>query len=92
MPINKNELTKEMIEKAMQCKTTDELMTLVKAEGYDITIEEAEAYLGKFPMRSLTGEKLKKSPVVTAMRWMAVWKKDVIGIFESLVFPHQLHN
>ena len=32
MPINKNELTKEMIEKAMQCKTTDELMTLVKAE------------------------------------------------------------
>ena len=47
MPINKNELTKEMIEKAMQCKTTDELMTLVKAEGYDITIEEAEAYLAE---------------------------------------------
>ena len=24
MPINKNEITKEMIEKAMQCKTADE--------------------------------------------------------------------
>ena len=32
MSINKNELTKEMIEKAMQCKTTDELMTLAKAD------------------------------------------------------------
>ena len=32
MPINKNELTKEMIAKAMQCKTVDELMALAKAE------------------------------------------------------------
>ena len=44
MPINKNELTKEMIEKAMQCKSADELMELAKAEGYDITKDEAEAY------------------------------------------------
>ena len=28
MPINKKELTKEQIEKAMQCKTADELMRL----------------------------------------------------------------
>ena len=28
MPINKNEITKEMIEKAMQCQTADELMAL----------------------------------------------------------------
>ena len=26
MAINKNEITKEMLEKAMQCKTADELM------------------------------------------------------------------
>jgi hypothetical protein len=32
MPINKNELTKEMIEKAMQCKTSDELMTLANTD------------------------------------------------------------
>ena len=28
MPINKNEITKEMIEKVMQCKTADELIAL----------------------------------------------------------------
>ncbi|MEE3454544.1 MAG: Nif11-like leader peptide family RiPP precursor, partial [Succiniclasticum sp.] len=47
MPINKNELTKEMIEKAMQCKSADELMELAKAEGYDITKDEAEAYFAE---------------------------------------------
>ena len=60
MPINKNELTKEMIEKTMQCKTTDELMTLVKAEGYDITKEEAEAYIAEISDAELDSEKLKK--------------------------------
>ena len=43
MPINKNEITKEMIEKAMQCKTADELMELAKTGGYEITKDEAEA-------------------------------------------------
>ena len=33
MPINKNEITKEMIEKAMQCKTVDELIALAKRTG-----------------------------------------------------------
>ena len=47
MPINKNELTKEMIAKAMQCKTVDELMALAKAEGFDITKDEAEAYFAE---------------------------------------------
>ena len=47
MPINKNELTKEMIEKAMQCKTAEELMTLAKAEGVELTKEEAEAYFAE---------------------------------------------
>ena len=33
MSINKNELTKEQIQKAMACKTAEELMALAKAEG-----------------------------------------------------------
>ena len=33
MPINKNEITKEQIEKAMQCKSLEELKALAKAEG-----------------------------------------------------------
>ena len=45
MPINKNELTKEQFEKAMQCKSADELMALAKAEGFASTKDEAEAYM-----------------------------------------------
>ena len=45
MPVNKKEITKEMIRKAMQCKDADELMALAKAGGYEITREEAEAYM-----------------------------------------------
>ena len=48
MPISKNELTKEMIAKAMQCHTSEELRAYAKSEGYDITQEEAEAYLEEF--------------------------------------------
>jgi len=45
MPINKNELTQEMMMKAMQCKDADELIALAKAEGKEITKEEADACL-----------------------------------------------
>ncbi len=47
MPIKQNEITKELIEKAMQCKNSDELMALAKAEGFDISMEEAEAYMAE---------------------------------------------
>ena len=47
MPINKNELTKEMIEKAMQCETGEDLIALAKSEGIELTKEEAEAYLAE---------------------------------------------
>ena len=47
MPINKNELTKEMIEKAMQCETAEDLIALAKSEGIELTKEEAEAYLAE---------------------------------------------
>ena len=47
MPINKNELTKEMITKAMQCNTTEDLIAYAKTEGVDLTKEEAEAYMAE---------------------------------------------
>ena len=47
MPTNKNELTKEQIQKAMSCETADELMELAKAEGIELTKEEAEAYMAE---------------------------------------------
>ena len=32
MPINKDELTKEMLEKAMQCKTAEDLIAYAESE------------------------------------------------------------
>ena len=60
MPINKKELTKEQIEKARQCKSVDELMALAKSEGFDITKEEAEAYMAELADVELNEETLKK--------------------------------
>ena len=60
MSINKNELTKEQIEKAMQCKTADELMELAKTGGYEITKDEAEAYMAELADCELAGEQLTK--------------------------------
>ena len=59
MPINKNEITKEMIAKAMQCKTVEELMALAKSEGLEITKEQAEAYFLELADVELDSEKLK---------------------------------
>ena len=60
MTINKNELTKEMFEKAMQCKTADELIALAKSEGCELTKEEAEAYLAELEDVELDEEHVKK--------------------------------
>ena len=59
MPINKNELTKEMLEKAIQCKWADELITLAKTGGYEMTKEEAEAYMTELSDFELDDRALK---------------------------------
>ena len=60
MPINKDEITKEMLEKAMQCETAEELMALAKTNGYELTKEEAEAYLDEMDDYELDEEALRK--------------------------------
>ena len=47
MKINPSEFTKEQIEKAMACKTAEELLELAKAEGVELTKDEAEAYMAE---------------------------------------------
>ena len=47
MPIDKTKITKEMMEKAEQCKTAEQLIALAKTEGVEITKAEAEAYLAE---------------------------------------------
>ena len=59
MPISKNELTKEMIAKAMQCKTAEDLIAYAKTEGVDITKEEAEAYFDELSECELKDGELK---------------------------------
>ena len=60
MPINKNELTKEMLAKAMQCETADELIALAKTGGYELTKGEAEAYMAELADVELDEEVLQK--------------------------------
>ena len=59
MPINKNELTKEMVEKALNVKDAKELMALAKSEGIELTKEEAEAYMAELEDYELDEDTLK---------------------------------
>ena len=61
MKINPNKLSKETIEKAMACKTAEELMKLAAEEGIDLTKDEAEAYLSEMEEVELTDAELKKA-------------------------------
>ena len=61
MPINRNELTKAQVAKAMQCKTADELMALAKGAGVDITQAEAEAYMAELADVELDEAQLQKA-------------------------------
>lgn len=59
--INVNELSREQIEKAMACKTAEELMAAAKAEGFDITKDEAEAYMAELADFELDEKTLAKA-------------------------------
>ena len=60
MPINTNELTKEILAQAMKCETAEELIALGKAEGINLTKEEAEAYMAELEDFELDEENIKK--------------------------------
>ena len=59
--INVNELTKEQIEKAMACESAEELMSLAKAEGVELTKDEAEAYMAELADFELDDAMLKQA-------------------------------
>ena len=58
MTINKKDITKELVEKALQCKTAEDLMELAKAEGVSITKEDAEAYMAELADVEMDGKDL----------------------------------
>ena len=74
MPINKNELTKAQIAKAMSCETVEELMELAKAEGIELTKEEAEAYMAEMEDVELDSDALKN--VAGGVCYMATCNDD----------------
>ena len=59
--IDKNELTKEMVHKALQCKTAEKLLKLAEAEDYEMTREEAEAYIAELADFELEEEVLERA-------------------------------
>ena len=58
MPIDKSKITKEILEKASHCKTAEELIALAKAEGFELTKEEAEAYMAEMDNMELDEDAL----------------------------------
>ena len=60
MPIDKSKITKEMLDKALECKTADELIALAKDNGVTLTKEEAEAYLAELENIELDSADLDK--------------------------------
>ncbi|MBR0318383.1 MAG: Hint domain-containing protein, partial [Spirochaetia bacterium] len=58
MPIDMTKITKEMVAKALECETAEELVALAKANGFTLTKEEAEAYLSEMDNMELDQQAL----------------------------------
>ena len=58
--LKREELTKEMVQQALKCKDADELLSLAKSQGYEMTREEAEAYMAEIDDFQLDDEAMKE--------------------------------
>ena len=59
MSINRKEITKEMLAKAVQCRNADELIALAKTRGMEMTREEAEPPLAELADFELDADTLQ---------------------------------
>ena len=60
MPFDKSKITDEMLAKAAKCNSADELIALAKSEGFEITRDEAQAYLAETENVELDSSTLEK--------------------------------
>ncbi|MBQ3319773.1 MAG: hypothetical protein IJG75_04625 [Spirochaetia bacterium] len=60
MPIDKTKITREMLAKALECETADELVALAESNCFTLTKEEAEAYLAELEDMELDSADLDK--------------------------------
>ena len=74
MPIDKNKITKEMLERAAKCETSDELIALAKTEGIEITKAEAESFLAELDNFELDSKALDN--VAGGSKYMDCYKAN----------------
>ena len=55
-----NKIPRELVEKAMQCETAEELLKLAEENGIELTMEEAEAYLAEGAVANLDEEAMAR--------------------------------
>ena len=55
----KANFSQELIAKALDCETPEQLVELAKSEDIDLTLEEAEAYLSELDDIELDSQQLK---------------------------------
>ena len=75
--------TKEQITKAMACKSVDELLTLAKSEGVELTREQAETYFAQLSKNELSAEELAKvaGGVGVGLRLAGLQKPNSLNAF-----------
>ncbi len=59
MKIDNNEIPREVLAKAVACKTPEDLVKLAKEYGVELTTEEAQAYLDELDDIEITSEQLR---------------------------------
>ncbi len=75
MKIDGKEISKEMIAKAMNCDTPEELVKLAKEYNFELTAEEAQAYLDELDDIEITSEQLRDvaggrgTPGIPGYKW-----------------------
>ena len=60
MKIDESKMTPELFRKAAACKNVDELLALARESGFEVTKEEAEAYLAELSDYELNQETMEK--------------------------------
>ena len=60
MKINDKEISKELIAKALQCDSPEELVALAKTEGIEITVEQAESWFEEMEDINLSSDQMKQ--------------------------------
>ena len=75
MKIDGKELSEEVMAKALQCDTPEELVKVAKDEGIEITVKQAEVWFTEMEDINLSSAQMKQ--VAGGKAWnMCPWDKE----------------